>query len=191
MGGPGYRSVTPSSDALVVVCTLLDDQINEHCRPQLQWAHLVSMGEGSEGTSAHVSYSRIVLSDAHANCSEYLRQLYNVTLTEDPKKKIDLSQPLSETHPVATLEELIKFTQEAKSKCDENRWPMSSTVDSMLKCFGTYALVIDVMIQEQPHVTALVWGGIRALLSVRTNARNRLLSALSPAKKALDCTARD
>jgi len=27
-------------------------------------------------------------------------------------------------------------------------------------------LVVDVLIQHQPHITALVWGGIRSLLSV-------------------------
>ena len=29
-----------------------------------------------------------------------------------------------------------------------------------------YLLVVDILIQHQPHITALVWGGIRSLLSV-------------------------
>jgi hypothetical protein len=39
-------------------------------------------------------------------------------------------------------------------------------MESALLIFNQYAVSIDVLVQHQPHVTALIWGSIRTLIQV-------------------------
>jgi hypothetical protein len=123
--------------------------------------------------------------------------LYNATLTKDPKKKI--SSNLEEIHsmlgqPVSSIDEMIDYTREAKKKAEAARWKISGRIEDMLKWFDRYSpgtfnpemfrltlclnlsveltifpAVLDVMVQQQPRICRLLWGSIRASLSVSSS----------------------
>ncbi|KXG48154.1 Tetratricopeptide-like helical [Penicillium griseofulvum] len=93
--------------------------------------------------------------------------LYNKTLTKDPNKRIDVNTGWGPgIHSLSSVDQLIDFACETKKCAEEKKWKFSSRVDEILLWFNRNATVVDVMIQHQPHITALVWGGIRSLLAV-------------------------
>lgn len=65
-----------------------------------------------------------------------------------------------------SLKEFILFAEDAKKNCDAGHSIFRKKMDTILLWLSEYCVPIDVMIQHQPHITALVWGSIRCLISV-------------------------
>jgi hypothetical protein len=92
-------------------------------------------------------------------------QIFNTTLTSDPKKIIYASQAntlYSCSSYAGVLEAATKSIQDGH----EHKSDFCKTMKSSLLIFDRYASSIDVLVQHQPHVTALVWGSIRTLIQV-------------------------
>lgn len=67
-------------------------------------------------------------------------QLYNTSMTKDPKKQIDLTTPYGTgIHPLSSLDQLIDYTREAKARAERNRWKFSKRVDDILLWFNQHA----------------------------------------------------
>ena len=92
-------------------------------------------------------------------------QLFNDSLTKDDKKRVGTTKS-NKNQNVSSINDLLKATEAAKEQCLADRGPFRKKLESILKTFDQYAPVIDVMIEHQPHITALVWGSIRGLLGV-------------------------
>ncbi|KAG9779758.1 hypothetical protein KCU88_g3953, partial [Aureobasidium melanogenum] len=107
-------------------------------------------------------------SDAlHARCWSQAVKIFNEKLTKDPGKRIDLSSATSSgQHPSCTLDEILHETHRARDKFNQNYGPFRRRFDNILMAFNQYAASIDVMIQQSPHTTALVWGSIRAVIGL-------------------------
>jgi len=92
-------------------------------------------------------------------------QIFNTTLTSDPKKIIYASR----TNPSYVSSAYTEIQEEA-TKCIQDglgdRSEFRKTMESSLLTFNQYATSIDVLVQHQPHVTALIWGAIRTLIQV-------------------------
>ncbi|CZR69763.1 uncharacterized protein PAC_19663 [Phialocephala subalpina] len=67
-----------------------------------------------------------------------------------------------------TLAELFEAVDAAKekSRASESRW--RAKIDEALDRFQLYAPAVDVLIQQQPNITSIVWGSFRLLLHVAT-----------------------
>ena len=63
--------------------------------------------------------------------------------------------------------------EQAKAVIEEVRWSLKKKPDHTGKIYKTlqyinnYSQIIDVAIQHQPHITALVWAGVRTVIQVR------------------------
>lgn len=71
------------------------------------------------------------------------------------------------------LHNLIQATQEKKQEIEAKRWVYRnchgetvSYADKFLTLLNKYAGIVDIAIQHDPHVVALVWSGFRFLLQV-------------------------
>jgi hypothetical protein len=64
------------------------------------------------------------------------------------------------------LQQLIVATQEAVKKCKAKKWNLQKSFERILSSLDRYATAIDVLIQQHPDTTALVWGAIRMLITV-------------------------
>lgn len=60
--------------------------------------------------------------------------------------------------------------------CPRDQTGFKQALESTLVTLNQYAANIDVLVQHQPHITALVWGSIRILFQVRTPVERRLPS---------------
>jgi hypothetical protein len=68
--------------------------------------------------------------------------------------------------PVCTLEDLLKEVVAIKINRDKRRSATQTKLEHALTAINQHAQVIDVLIQQQPDITALVWGAIRFLIGV-------------------------
>ena len=85
-------------------------------------------------------------------------------MTKDDKKKIDLG---SENFPVIqTIEDIFKTSLQANLSHDRSREGATDVFNKVFKIVDKYAKVIDVFIQQQPDITAVVWGSVRFLIQV-------------------------
>ncbi|CAN9416607.1 unnamed protein product [Alternaria alternata] len=103
--------------------------------------------------------------DSSTRCWELAVKIFNTTLTSDPKKIIYASR----TNPSYVSSAYTEIQEEA-TKCIQDglgdRSEFRKTMESSLLTFNQYATSIDVLVQHQPHVTALIWGAIRTLIQV-------------------------
>jgi hypothetical protein len=100
------------------------------------------------------------------NCgqAEISSQIYN-EFTQDSKKKIDITN-LENNHPLCSLRELAQATKQAREKCYGARNSWLKGVRRVIQALHKFAPVIDSFVQNQPHITALVWGCFRFLIQV-------------------------
>ncbi|RFU35483.1 hypothetical protein B7463_g871, partial [Scytalidium lignicola] len=93
---------------------------------------------------------------------------------------------LNDDNPRATLEQLKKTTQEAIALSKQNKWGVTSKLEHVLRWMDEHAVVGDIMMQEQPHITAIVWGGFRFFLkvAVRDIASENALSEIADVLQA-------
>ncbi|CAN9202013.1 unnamed protein product [Alternaria alternata] len=103
--------------------------------------------------------------DSSTRCWELAVKIFNTTLTSDPKKIIYASQANS-----SYVSSNYKDVLEAATKCTRDgprdKSEFRKTMESALLIFNQYAVSIDVLVQHQPHVTALIWGSIRTLIQI-------------------------
>lgn len=90
-------------------------------------------------------------------------QHFNDKLTEDPAKRIALSGTV---YSQFSIGDLIDTANDVKRRSQADKSRCRQKFDNILNWFRQYGQVVDVMIQHQPEITALVWGSIRLLLTV-------------------------
>lgn len=61
----------------------------------------------------------------------------------------------------------MKAAEDAKSLRDARRTAFASSMERGLLTVDQYAKAVDVMVQHQPEVTAIIWGSVRAMITVR------------------------
>jgi hypothetical protein len=92
------------------------------------------------------------------------KQRFNDTLHHGDKKRIQLgTESVSE---IKEVKKLFETAQNAKLQHDEGRKGYSGYPRKILKEIHKYAQVVDVFIQQQPEITAVIWGSIRFLIQV-------------------------
>lgn len=88
---------------------------------------------------------------------------------------------LGDDHSVSTLQQLIKATEDAAQNCHAKKSNVQKKLELILSTLNRYAAGVDVLIQQHPDTTALVWGVIRMLVTVAASDQNtsdRLSTAL-------------
>ena len=94
-----------------------------------------------------------------------LPQFYDENLARNDQEKLGLkgsSDPAS-----CSLEKLLQQVKTAQSKRYGNL-SKQKTLYEAVDSIRQYASIGDVMIQHQPHITALVWGSARLILQAST-----------------------
>jgi len=64
------------------------------------------------------------------------------------------------------LQQLIKATEDAAQNCHAKKSNVQKKLELILSTLNRYATGVDVLIQQHPDTTALVWGVIRMLITV-------------------------
>lgn len=100
-------------------------------------------------------------------------QIFNSSLTKDDKKRLDTNA--AERHPTSSIEQILESARKAKSVSDKQRGTFQQKAETILAVFHKYAICFDVMIQQSPEVTSIVWGSVRFLMGVRPLATARHL----------------
>jgi hypothetical protein len=100
-------------------------------------------------------------------------QIFNTTLTKDPKKVIQTFAPSLEydSASFATVVDTAKYSIVA---CPKDRSEIRKSLESCLLIFNQYSQSIDILIQHQPYITALIWGSVRTLMQVRLELQQKL-----------------
>ena len=93
-----------------------------------------------------------------------LFQIFNSTLTRDDKKRIDVRA--TRDHPTSSLKTLPDSAMQAKEASDASRSTFRKGAERFVAVFHKYAICVDVMIQQSPEITSVVWGSIRFLMGV-------------------------
>ncbi len=95
-----------------------------------------------------------------------LDQLFNENLTNDEAKKIGTTLTTNNRQQPCTLQELLqditKLQESWKKDCSDTQ----RRIDTVITTINQHAQVIDVLIQQQPDITSVVWGAIRFLVGV-------------------------
>jgi len=74
-----------------------------------------------------------------------------------------------------SLDDLCLATEAAKAKCTREAGTLRARLDQILVTVYEYSKAVDVIIQQQPDITAVVWGAMRFLIQVSyTTSCNRL-----------------
>jgi hypothetical protein len=95
-----------------------------------------------------------------------LLQLFNLQLTSDARKKITITSSTNNQHLPCTLDDLLQDAIRLKESCANHRSPAQKWIEDVLTSINNNAQVIDVLIQQQPDITAIVWGAFRLLIGV-------------------------
>jgi hypothetical protein len=83
----------------------------------------------------------------------------------DDKKRINTAV-LNEQN-IGGIAELLNAIGIARAKFHGTRGVHEAVAHKIAHTLNRYAAVVDVMIQQQPNITAVVWGSIRFLLQVK------------------------
>jgi hypothetical protein len=94
-------------------------------------------------------------------------KIFNKNLTQDPKKRIDASH-VQGNIAACGVRDLVAAAAslQDQSPCNTRKGPWRERLERIIQAANKYAAVVDVMVQHQPHITALVWGAIRLLIGV-------------------------
>ena len=86
--------------------------------------------------------------------------LFNSQLTNDEKKKIDI------TSLQGVFSDLHTSANSVRGKVEAARYPWTPTLRKVIDHINRYAVVGDIIIQHHTEYTSLVWGTVRFLLVV-------------------------
>lgn len=76
------------------------------------------------------------------------------------------------------MNEMKKVAEQALDCCPPSSRPAFVLLGQALVAIDKHAPVIDVMVQQQPFIVNLVWGGIRFIISVSCQMRSCLAGLL-------------
>lgn len=93
-------------------------------------------------------------------------KLFNENLTSDSKKRIATTLTSNRQHQPCSLADLIGSAEECKNKNIKQRSPTRKYIENIVTTFNQHAQVIDVLVQQSPDITAVVWGAFRFLIGV-------------------------
>jgi hypothetical protein len=93
-------------------------------------------------------------------------QLFNENLTNDEAKKIGTTLTTNNRQQPCTLEELLQDVTKLQESWKNDRSDTQRRIDTVITSINQHAQVIDVLIQQQPDITSVVWGAIRFLIGV-------------------------
>jgi hypothetical protein len=102
-------------------------------------------------------------------CNARGEQTFNKTLTKDDKKRINIA--VLKEQNIGGIAELLNAIGLVKAKFHGTRGVHEAVVQKIAHTLSQYAAVVDIMIQQQPNITAVVWGSIRFLLQVKSPTR--------------------
>jgi len=74
--------------------------------------------------------------------------------------------PESPRNASQSLNDLLASARGAQAGCTAPSGSTRGKLEAIVQVANQYCPVADVMIQTQPHVTAIVWGAIRLLIGV-------------------------
>ncbi|KAK4445325.1 hypothetical protein QBC34DRAFT_472554 [Podospora aff. communis PSN243] len=111
------------------------------------------------------------------SCWDLALEIFNTELTRDPKKIISTRGGVSGYQgPVCPLSDLHDVAREyANGPAAGRSASFKHKMQKLIATLSEYCIVIDVMVNHSPEVTALVWGGIR--MCIMTAARQAETSA--------------
>jgi len=69
-------------------------------------------------------------------------------------------------HPPCALEDLLLDVTKLQEQRNKDRSDAQRRIDTVITSINQHAQVIDVLIQQQPEITAVLWGAIRFLIGV-------------------------
>ncbi|PVH76933.1 hypothetical protein DL98DRAFT_280469 [Cadophora sp. DSE1049] len=92
--------------------------------------------------------------------------LFNQQLTSDPRKRIATTSTSNFQHGPCKVEDLLKTVVSLDETRKKNRSAAQSRIETALIAINSHAKAIDVLIQQQPDITAVVWGAFRFLIGV-------------------------
>ncbi|KAK0129464.1 hypothetical protein ONS96_000035 [Cadophora gregata f. sp. sojae] len=93
-------------------------------------------------------------------------ELFNQQLTSDPRKRIGNTSTSNIQHMPCKLEDLLKTVVSLTETHKKNRTVAQSRIETALIAISSHAKAIDVLIQQQPDITAVVWGAFRFLIGI-------------------------
>jgi len=100
---------------------------------------------------------------SEADCK---KKRFNQDLTRDPSKRITAPLTSNHQHRPCTLADLLAQVHDNHETCVKERLPAQIHVQNILTTINEHARVIDILIQQQPDITSIVWGAFRFLIGV-------------------------
>ncbi|KAG4444114.1 hypothetical protein IFR05_000343 [Cadophora sp. M221] len=98
--------------------------------------------------------------------------LFNQQLTVDPRKRIantSTSTPTASSnsqHVPCKFEDLLNTVVSLNEARKQGRSTATARIETALIAINSHAKAVDVLIQQQPDITAVVWGAFRFLLGI-------------------------
>ncbi|KAH9210609.1 hypothetical protein DL95DRAFT_448675 [Leptodontidium sp. 2 PMI_412] len=95
-------------------------------------------------------------------------ELFNQQLTLDPRKRItNTSTSASNSqHVPCKFEDLLKTVVSLNEARKQSRSTATTRIETALIAINSHANAVDVLIQQQPDITAVVWGAFRFLIGI-------------------------
>ncbi len=94
--------------------------------------------------------------------------MFNKTLKPGSKKRLNVD--VATGQPVLTFHDLVLATTDAQERFKSRLTRAGHWTRQLVQCLLKYGKGIDVFIQQQPDITAVVWGTVRFLIVVGSNA---------------------
>ena len=91
-----------------------------------------------------------------------------------------MNSPEAVQHGFHGLNEMKLVAQRALDCCVPSSRPAFELLGEVLVAIDKYAPIIDVMIQQQPFIVNLVWGGIRFIIAVSQQGPEPLVNRSHP-----------
>lgn len=102
-------------------------------------------------------------------------KLFNANLTSDSRKKITSALASNHQHQRCTLDDLLSQVDKYKKRKLQRSTTLNH-IENIITTLDQHAKVVDVLIQQQPDITAIVWGAVRFLIGVYDPSRSKPLS---------------
>lgn len=102
--------------------------------------------------------------------SEIRKRTHDILLkrqsTSDELQRVNWKE-----HEGITADKAAKNIEDLKTTLGDKK-EHSKTMKNILQCINKYCAIVDIAIQQQPDITALVWAGARTLIQVSRTPNN-------------------
>jgi hypothetical protein len=95
-------------------------------------------------------------------------QIFDCYLTSDNSKRIGSASAVQGQHQSCKLEELLGEASKLQQSNAGQRSVAQQRIEDVITAINQHARVIDVLIQQQPDITSIIWGAFRCLIGVRS-----------------------